>query len=314
MGKFANRSIKLGLLVAGGLFFFAIAIFYLGSQQDLFSSTVTVKSYYKDVKGLMEGNKVHYSGINVGHVSHIEIINDTTILVQMSVNKDVQKFIRTDSKVDIASDGLMGSKIVNIYPGSESAQSISDNDVLVTQESIDFQDVLEEALAVIEDSRLIANNLLKISNKMNNGEGDFALLLNQRNITAKLDSVGNELLAFSSTSNEIINKINQGEGDLGKLINDTTVTTEYKVLMNSLDSVAWRTDLLVTGLQRYSRQLNTGDGILKRLAYDSVMADNIDTTVLKINKSVDDVVDAAETIDNSWIFNLFSKNRNKKKK
>lgn len=313
MGKFANRSIKLGLMVAGGLFLFVIAIFYLGSQQDLFSSTVTVKSYFKDVKGLMEGNKVQYSGITVGHVGHIEIINDTTILVQMSVDKDVQKFIRTDSKVDIASDGLMGSKIVNIYPGSASAQSISDDDVLMSQESINFQDVLEEALTVIEDSRMIANDLLEITNKMNNGEGDFALLLNQRNITTKLDSVGNELLAFSSTSNEIINKIDQGEGDLGKLINDTTVTAEYKALMTNLDSVAQRTDILVTELQRYSRQLNTGDGILKRLAYDSVMANSIDTTVLKIQKSVDDVTDAAETIDNSWIFNLFSKNKNKDK-
>lgn len=313
MGKFANRSIKLGLMVAGGLFLFVIAIFYLGSQQDLFSSTVTVKSYFKDVKGLMEGNKVQYSGITVGHVGHIEIINDTTILVQMSVDKDVQKFIRTDSKVDIASDGLMGSKIVNIYPGSASAQSISDDDVLMSQESINFQDVLEEALTVIEDSRMIANDLLEITNKMNNGEGDFALLLNQRNITTKLDSVGNELLSFSSTSNEIINKIDQGEGDLGKLINDTTVTAEYKALMTNLDSVAQRTDILVTELQRYSRQLNTGDGILKRLAYDSVMANSIDTTVLKIQKSVDDVTDAAETIDNSWIFNLFSKNKNKDK-
>ncbi len=313
MGKFANRSIKLGLMVAGGLFLFVIAIFYLGSQQDLFSSTVTVKSYFKDVKGLMEGNKVQYSGITVGHVGHIEIINDTTILVQMSVDKDVQKFIRTDSKVDIASDGLMGSKIVNIYPGSASAQSISDDDVLMSQESINFQDVLEEALTVIEDSRMIANDLLEITNKMNNGEGDFALLLNQRNITTKLDSVGNELLSFSSTSNEIINKIDQGEGDLGKLINDTTVTAEYKALMTNLDSVAQRTDILVTELQRYSRQLNTGDGILKRLAYDSVMANSIDTTVLKIQKSVDDVTDAAETIDKSWIFNLFSKNKNKDK-
>lgn len=313
MGKFANRSIKLGLLVAGGLFLFAVAIFYLGSQQDLFSSTVSVNSYFKDVRGLMEGNKVQYSGITVGHVAHIEIINDTTILVQMSVDKDVQKFIRTDSKVDIGSDGLMGSKIVNIYPGSASAQSITDDDELVTQESVDFEDVLKEALIVIEESRLIFNNLLEISHKMNNGDGDFALLLNERNISAKLDSAGNEMLAFSSTANEIIGKIKKGEGDLGKLINDSTVTSEYKKLMTDMDSVVQKSDVFVSDLNQYSKQLNNGNGILYRIAYDSVMADNIDTTVVKISNSVDDVVDAAETIDNSWIFNLFSKNKNKNK-
>jgi phospholipid/cholesterol/gamma-HCH transport system substrate-binding protein len=313
MGKFASRSVKLGLLVAGGLFLFAVAIFYLGSQQALFSPTVTVKSYFEDVRGLMEGNKVQYSGITVGHVAHIEIINDTTVLVEMSVNRDVQKFIRTDSKVDIGSDGLMGSKIVNIYPGSVSAQSITDDDVLMAQESVDFDDVLEEALSVIEESRLITNNLLEISNKMNTGDGDFAMLLNEKNITAKLDSVGDEMLVFSSTANEIIGKIKQGEGDLGKLIYDSTITSESKKLMKGLDTIVQKSDVLVSELNQYSKQLNNGNGILYRIAYDSVMADNIDTTVVKISNSVDDVVDAAETIGDSWIFNLFSKNRNKNK-
>jgi phospholipid/cholesterol/gamma-HCH transport system substrate-binding protein len=313
MGKFASRSVKLGLLVAGGLFLFAVAIFYLGSQQALFSPTVTVKSYFEDVRGLMEGNKVQYSGITVGHVAHIEIINDTTVLVEMSVNRDVQKFIRTDSKVDIGSDGLMGSKIVNIYPGSVSAQSITDDDVLMAQESVDFDDVLEEALSVIEESRLITNNLLEISNKMNTGDGDFAMLLNEKNITAKLDSVGDEMLVFSSTANEIIGKIKQGEGDLGKLIYDSTISSESKKLMKGLDTIVQKSDVLVSELNQYSKQLNNGNGILYRIAYDSVMADNIDTTVVKISNSVDDVVDAAETIGDSWIFNLFSKNRNKNK-
>jgi phospholipid/cholesterol/gamma-HCH transport system substrate-binding protein len=313
MGKFANRSVKLGLLVAGGLFLFAIAIFYLGSQQDLFSSSVSVKSYFKDVKGLMEGNKVQYSGITIGHVAHIEIINDTTILVEMSVNKEVQKFIRTDSKVDIGNDGLMGSKIVNVYPGSSSAQSISDNDVLMTQESVDFQDVLEDAQSVIAESRTIASNLLQISDKMNNGEGDFAMLLNDDNLTSKLDSAGEELLAFSATARQIVGKVNRSEGDLGKLINESTITSEYKNLMTELDSVTQKAGLLLNELHQYSTQMNSGNGLLYRAAYDSAMADNIDTSVVRISNSVDDVVKAAETIDNSWIFNLFSKNKNKRK-
>ena len=313
MGKFANRSIKLGLLVAGGLFLFAIAIFYLGSQQDLFSSSVTVKSYFRDVKGLMEGNKVQYSGITVGHVAHIEIINDTTILVQMSVNKDVQKFIRTDSKVDIASDGLMGSKIVSIYPGSASAQSISDDDVLMTQESIDFQDVLVEAESVLRDTREITSNLQDISRKMNEGDGDIAVLLNEDKITTKLNRFGDEMLAIAATSDEILQKVNEGEGDLGRLINDSTITMEYMQLMNDFDSITFKTNRFADELNQYSKQLNSGDGLLYKLAYDSVMTGNIDTTIAKISTGIDDVVEAANTLEKSWVFNLFSKNREKKK-
>jgi len=313
MTKFANRSIKLGLMVAGGLVLFAIAIFYLGSKQDMFSSSVTVKSYFGDVKGLMEGNKVQYSGITVGHVSHIEIVNDTTILVEMSVGKDVQKFIRKDSKVDIGSDGLMGSKIVNINPGSSGAQPIADNDVLLTKQSVDFQDVLEEAESVIKDTKKITQNLQEISRKMNEGDGDIAILLNDDRITTKLNQVGDEILAITSTSGEILNKVNHGEGDLGRLINDSTITMEYMRLMADFDSITSKTDMFAEELNQYSKQLNSGDGLLYKLAYDSVMAGNIDTTIAKVSNSVDDIVGAANTLEKSWVFNLFSKNKDKNK-
>lgn len=313
MGKFVNRSIKLGLMVAGGLVIFAIAIFYLGSKQDLFSSSVTVKSYFEDVKGLMEGNKVQYAGITVGHVSHIEIVNDTTILVEMSVDEDIQKFIRKDSKVNIGTDGLMGSKIVNINPGSSNAQTIASNDVLKTQESVDFQDVLEEAQSVMRDSRQITNNLREISRKMNEGDGDLAVLLNENKITTKLNRFGDEALAITSTTNEILEKVNSGEGDLGRLINDSTFTMEYAQLMGEFDSIAIETNNFVEELHQYSKQLNSGGGLMYRLAYDSVMAGNIDTTIAKVSNSVDDIVGAANTLENSWVFNLFSKNKDKKK-
>ena len=60
-----EHSLKLGIMVAVGLVLFIWAIYYLGSQQKLFSPSVTVKSYFNNVSGLVEGNKVRYSGIIV---------------------------------------------------------------------------------------------------------------------------------------------------------------------------------------------------------------------------------------------------------
>ncbi len=319
MAHSKNKILRLGLLVAVGLFLFIITIYFLGSKQNLFSSTITVKSYFNNVKGLVEGNKVRYSGITIGTVSDIEIASDTTILVEMLIDKKVKDFIRRDSKVKISSDGLMGSKIVEIQPGTSHTGSIDDNDVLNATNSVDIDEVLEEAKEVIQDGKVVTKNLMEITDKMNSGNGDFAVLLNENNITSKLNSVGNELLDFGSSANEIVGKVNNGEGDLGKLINDTTITSDYMVLMNNFDSITQKTKSLADELNRYANQLNTGDGILYKLAYDSVMANKIDTTVTKVNNSVDDIKGAAETVENSWIFNLFSgekreqKSQNRKK-
>lgn len=148
---------------------------------------------------------------------------------------------------------------------------------------------------------------------MNEGDDDLAVLLNEDKITTKLNRFGDEMLTITSTSGEILEKVNNGEGDLGRLINDSTLTMEYMQLMSEFDSIATETNKFAEELHQYNKQLNSGGGLIYRLAYDSVIANNIDTTIAKISYSIEDVVDAANTLENGWVFNLFSKNKNKKK-
>ena len=313
MANSKNKILRLGILVAAGLFLFIITIYFLGSRQNMFSSTVTVKSYFNNVKGLVEGNKVRYSGITVGTVSNIEIVSDSTILVEMLVDKDVQEFIRKDSKVKIANDGLMGSKIVEIQPGNSSSGSVIDNDILNSANTIDMDEILQEASGVVEDGRLVAKNLMEISEKINNGDGDLAKLLNENTISTKLNKTGDELLAFTENLRDISGKINNSEGDLGRFINDTTYSHQISQLLVNLDSITLKTEQFSDELLTLGKQMNSGNGTIQRLVYDSAIANNVDTTIVKINHGIDNVVKAADAIENSWIFNLFSgKRRNQK--
>ncbi len=309
MKRSQKHSLKLGLMVAVGIVLFSVAIYYIGSQQNLFSSTITIKSYFRNVSGLVEGNKVRFSGITVGYVSHIEIIEDTTILVEMSVDKNISKFVRTDSRAEITSDGLMGSKILNIHPGSSNAERITENDFIRTQTSPDFQDVIEEAQKIIEGSQLTIDNLLEISNKINNGEGDLARLLNDNTLTTKLNQAGDEVLAITETTNDIIEKINHGEGDAARLINDTIITGEISRLAVNLENITTKADSVAEELIRFTSELNEGNGLITRLVYDKEIADKIDTTLVNANRGIKKATDAAETIERSWLINLFSGNK-----
>ena len=303
------NAIKLGLMVAIGLVLFTVAIYYLGSQQNLFSSTVTVKSYFSDVRGLVEGNKVRYSGITVGTVSRIQIIKDTTILVEMAVDKKIVKYIRKDSRVTISSDGLMGSKLINILPGTAQTGPVTEEDFLQTKRTVDLQDVLEDAKQFTQEGRQITNNLLEVSEKLNEGNGDFALLLNENTITSKLSQTGDELLAFTTNAREISEHVKEGKGDLGRLINDTTITAQINTAIHNLNKISLKTDSLTRQLLLFTNELNTGNGIVNRLVYDTILANQLDTTIIKVNNGVDDLQDAANTVEHSWIFNLFSKDK-----
>ena len=230
----------------------------------------------------------------------------------MTINKNVQKFIRKDSKVKIASDGLMGSKIVEIQSGNFGG-SIKNDDVLGTMNSTDLDEVLEEAQSVIGDGKRITENLMEISEKINNGNGDLAVLINKNTISKKLNQTGDELLAFTKNLNDISEKINNSEGDLGRFINDTTFSHQISELMMSLDSITEKTNKFSDELLTLGKGLNSGDGTISRLVHDTTMANNIDTTIVKINHGIDNVVGAAKTVENSWIFNLFSGKKRRQK-
>ena len=311
MGKSTNRSLKLGLLVFTGLILFSVAIYFLGSQQNLFSSSVILKSHFHDVKGLVEGNKVQYSGITVGYVSNIEIVQDTVVLVEISVKKDVTRFIRKDSKVSISSKGLMGSKILNIYPGTADAEPVSANEFLKTRESIEMEDVLKEAQSVMAESGKITANLMEITKKMNAGNGDFSVLLNENNITSAINKASRDLEKLTTETREVMLKINNGEGDLGRLINDTVITTDLNRVILNLENVTAKSDSVADELHHYTNELNNGNGIAYRIVYDTAMANNIDTTIIRVNNGIDEVMNLAETLDDSWVLNLFS-GKNKK--
>ena len=86
-----NFKIRLGLFIAIGIFIFVVAIFLIGKQKNLFNPVYSLTTTFYNVGGLQVGNKVRFSGINVGTVDAVEIINDSTVRVTMFIKKKHSK-------------------------------------------------------------------------------------------------------------------------------------------------------------------------------------------------------------------------------
>lgn len=306
MRQSKTRQLKLGLLVSAGALLFILGVYYLGSKQNLFSSSITVSSYFYDVKGLAEGNKVRFGGINIGTVSDISIVSDSSIQVKFSIDDDVREFIKKDSRVEIGQEGLMGNKIIQIGSGSVDAESVSENDELQSRRAIDYEEILKEAQGIIQEGRLFATNLKEMSEKMNRGDGDLARLLNDSTISVSLNQTGDQLLAITKNVNEITRKVNEGEGDLGILLNDTSITSGTNRSLRNLDRIALRLDTFTRELTILGAEINRGNGLIHRLVYDSVMADNVDKGIVQVNHSAREIAETASSVRQSWILNIFS--------
>ncbi|HLP36771.1 MlaD family protein, partial [Lacibacter sp.] len=73
-----SYKIKLGLFILGGILLFAVVLFIIGKKNNLFTPVFTISSTFNNVSGLQVGNNIRFSGITIGTVDDITIINDST--------------------------------------------------------------------------------------------------------------------------------------------------------------------------------------------------------------------------------------------
>ncbi len=205
----ATKKMKTGALVLGGLIILVLAIFFIGSQKNLFDNTFNVQAQYRNVSGLQVGNFVRFTGINVGTVKSIRIINDSTVSVTMALEKSVQKFIKKDAYATIGSDGLMGDKLVLIEHGSDTAAVIQENDFIDGEDPVEMSSIIAKMGDIADNASVLTGNLAEVVYKVNNGEGSLGRLLNSDKLARSLEGT----MASTQATVQTIKKGAEGFSD-----------------------------------------------------------------------------------------------------
>jgi phospholipid/cholesterol/gamma-HCH transport system substrate-binding protein len=178
---------RLGLFVAGGLALFIAAIFIIGRQQNLFDPIYTLRATFYNVSGLQVGNNIRFSGINVGTVGNITIINDSTVQVEMLLREDVKQFIKEDSEVVVGSEGLIGDRLLVISQGGKDAKVAEDGALLSSNEPVETDEILASLEVTVANAEVITHDLSEIMAKVNNGQGTIGKLINDDKMAKSLN-------------------------------------------------------------------------------------------------------------------------------
>lgn len=179
--------IKLGIFVSLGILILFLIIFFIGTNQNLFGSKFRIKTNFNNVSGLQIGSQVRFSGISVGTIENIVIINDSTVNVEAVMDMDVKKFIKTDSKASIASEGVIGNKILIISQGNTKLPEIKDGATIASFEPVEFDDILTSIKVTADNAEIITGELALLLNNINNGEGTIGKLMNDEQMAKDLD-------------------------------------------------------------------------------------------------------------------------------
>lgn len=312
MEEASSKNIRLGIFITIGFLLIIGLIYFLGSQRSLFGSKVEVEVLFNTVSGLQPGASVRLSGLNIGTVKGVSIANDSMVSVTMLIDDQAARYVKNDAYASIESDGLMGSKIVTIFGGS-SGQYISDGDRINGKEPLSIDDVVTSFKNASDNANKLTSNLVVISDQIRNGDGllgrlvsDTVMALRVERIVASLEASGNHAARITTEIEKATRSINEGEGLVASLLYNRSWTRTASSVMDSITSTADNLSLASENLRDFSEKLNDNRGAIDKLMDDPAVAKDVEATIYNLNKGTANIDDVLETINDSWILNLFS--------
>ena len=285
------QKINLGLFVIITGILLVTALYMIGKKQNIFGNTFYVNAVFNNVNGLKLGNNVRYSGINVGTVREIKMINDTTICVGMAVESGILKHIRKDAKAVIGSDGLVGSMVLNIFPGSLSSELLQPGDTLSSIRKVSTSDMMSTLNITNENAAVLSSELLKITRALNEGQGTLGLLLNDEEMGSDLKTTVKNLNEVSREASSVVADLKRAISDiqfeeslLYVLVNDSLAAAQFRSTLSHLESSSVQIEEAVENLNLVILDVKEGEGTFNYIVNDTILVNDISETVKNVKE------------------------------
>jgi len=314
-----SKNIKLGLFVLVGTIFIITGLYIIGDNQNLFGSKFRISADFNDVNGLTTGNNVRYSGINIGTVENVIIMNDSVIRVHMIIRQNAKEFIKKNAIASIGTDGLMGNKLVNIQAGKSQAEMIEEGDILKSLSPVATDNMLRTLDQTNEDIAIIVNNLKNITENVNNPNSIWYLLMdsvfanNVRQAIVNIKMTSQNSATITGDLSRIVADINAGKGTIGALITDTTLSNTLKQTIVNIKVVSDTLGYITGDLNNFLQSLHSGEGAIGTILMDTTFAHDLNKSMENLRKGTEGFNENMEALKHSIFLRRYFRKQEKKK-
>ena len=263
-----------GFILLALVLFFAI-VYLLGARARYFESKYELAAEFTEVAGLIEGATVRLAGVQIGRVTAVVLSPRPggKVRVTMSVAKRFQERIRRNSEARIATQGLLGDKIIDITPGSLDAPPLAPGALLSSQEPQEMSRMFAEGASTLRAVSELASTLRTAAERLEKG-GTFddigAAVKSARRITDEVEKgkgwlhvlVFEEpeslrrLNALLASTQRLIDKAETGDNAVSTLLSKESGKSA-RALLSALDA-----------LGRAAEKPSPSDGLLPTLLFD----------------------------------------------
>jgi phospholipid/cholesterol/gamma-HCH transport system substrate-binding protein len=253
-----------------------VLIFVMSGSVSPFSRKIVLRSYFENAAGLVKGAPVRLSGVDIGNVSAINIVNApdrrmTPVEVVMKVKGTYQSELHSGpmgSRATLATQGVLGATFVDIDSSRAQGPMVKSGDELITTETPALQDVLKSSQGTIDKLNVILTRVDDIVSAIQNGKGSVGKIINDPELYNRANATVAQL-------QKLTNQVSSGQGSIGKLLYSTEL---YDKLNDSINKVNKIVD-----------DVNSGRGNLGKLLKDEQLYNNLNQTAAKLNSLMSDI-------------------------
>jgi phospholipid/cholesterol/gamma-HCH transport system substrate-binding protein len=300
-----SREIKTALLVLGGVALFIYGYSFLKGN-SIFQNNKSIYVVYQEVEGLIPGAKVSINGLNIGKISKIDFLPNTTrILVTMEVRKELD--FSSESAAMLYETGLIGGKAISIIPLFDKQKVVQSGDTLKAQVKPGLTELINRQ---IEPLQLKIESMLSSADSLFSGVSNVLDNGTQTNLKNTLENLFITTNNLNKASIAVVKILDHNQEQLNATFSNIKDTSDnLKSITDSISNAQISYTLkqftkTVEGLNQIVSTIELGEGTAGKLINDEKLYQNL----AEASKELESLLSDFKNHPNRYVhFSLFGK-------
>ena len=293
-----SKEAKIGIMVSVSLIVVIAGSYYLKGF-NLFSADKKYYCYFDNIEGLTPSSSIQANGMVVGNVSDINLEEQGKIKVTLSINKKIK--LPEGTTAAVSTPDLMSTKVLKLDLGK--GTKILENEAIIESKvemglfnkvsaQVDpaFNSV-NKIILRLDSVMASIQHVLNPSTEKNLENAIASMEVTMKNFAAlssSLNKESGELAGIIHHTNKITENVANNSKNIDAILGNLKTTTD-KLSKADLEKTIVRLQTTLEQAQLLISKINNGEGSLGMLANDKKLYQNLSSSMITLEKLLDDV-------------------------
>ena len=252
---------RVGVILFAAFVLLAGALLFIGGTKGFFVRRTSYFARFANSQGIVGGNQVRLAGVIVGAVRGIEVprVPGQDLTIHFDIERKYQHLVKTDSRAEIKTIGLLGDKYLEVTPGSTDKPDLEPDHEIIAFRGAELEKILAGSGELVDNVVAISKSLKNILGRTEKGEGFLGEITSE---SENGQALSRSLRQTLENVNGLMKDVRQGKGLVGRLLNDEKAGDK---VLGELGSATASLNRILANVEKGT---TTGEGLVPALLSD----------------------------------------------